>query len=104
MKYVYNYQVEVQDGADWVTDRSYQPRYRWQSVVHKILGLFRWGREQRLMGDAEALALIAKAEAVVRARYMLLHSRPASIRITRSEREGARLVKFVVWLNGEWCE
>lgn len=104
MRYIDSYQVEVQDGANWIVDRSYRPRYQWQPVVHRILGLFRWGREQRIKGDPEALAVIAKAEAVGRARYMLLRQRPASVRIARYEREGARLVKFVVWLNGDWCE
>lgn len=104
MRYIDCYQVEVQDEANWIADRSYRPRYRWQPVVHKILGLFRWGCDQRIIGDAEALALLAKSEAVLRARYLLLHNRPASIRITRYERDGARLVKYVVWLNGAWCE
>lgn len=103
MRYIDSYQVEVQDGEEWVPDQSFRPYYNWTPVVHWIFGLFRFGRRQKIAGDAEAIALLAKSEAVLRARYTMFHQR-ACVRIARYEREGARLVKFVIWQDGDWCE
>jgi len=104
MRFIDSYQVEVNDGGNWIADQSFRPYYHWTPVAHWILGLFRLGRRQKIDGDAEAVALIAKSEAVLRARMLLYQQRPVNVRITHYEREGARLVKFVIWIDGEWVE
>lgn len=103
MRFIDSYQVEVSDGGKWIADQSFRPYYRWKPVAYWILGLFRLGRRQKIDGDAEAVALVAKSEAVLRAR-MLLYQQRMDVRITRYEREGARLVKFIIWQDGEWVE
>lgn len=103
--HVDNYQVEVQNltTLEWELDQHYRPVYKWGFVLHHLFGLLRW-RKPQIIGDPEAVALIVKADAHRRARYVLLMRRPCSVRITRTEHEGSRLVKFVVWLNGRWIE
>ncbi len=103
--YIDSYQVEVQSltTLDWELDQCFQPVYKWVNALHRFLGLFWWHKPQ-ILGDPEATALIVKADAHRRARHIMLARRPRNVRITRIEREGSRLVKFVVWLNGRWTE
>lgn len=104
MRFIDSYQVEVQDQGNWIADQSFRPYYRWTPVAYWILGLFRLGKRQKIDGNAEAVALVAKSEAVLRARMLLYQQQPVNVRITCYEREGARLVKFIIWIDGEWVE
>lgn len=103
--YVDSYQVEVQclETLVWEVDQCFRPVYKWRFVLHRFLGLLR-RRRPEIVGDPEVAALIIKADAHYRARRIFIMRRPRNVRIVRVEREGSRLVKFVVWFNGKWQE
>lgn len=110
--FVNSYQVETQtfvyakDFAVpvWVTDRCFCPRYKWRRVTRRILwGLFKRIR-QEITGDPLVQALIVKNDAHLHAQSLMRLASLQSVRITRIEREGARLVKFVIWQDGKWLE
>jgi hypothetical protein len=103
--HVDSYCVEVQNltTLEWELDQCFRPVYRWKFVLHRLFGFLRWWKPQ-IIGDPEAAALIVKVDAHRRARHVLFMCQPRSVRITRTEHEGARLVKFVIWLNGRWIE
>jgi hypothetical protein len=103
--YIDSYQVEVQNlkTLEWELDQSFQPIYKWVFVLHRLFGLLRW-RKPQIVGNPEAIALIVKADAHCRARHVFIHSRPRNVRLVRVEREGSRLARFIIWLNGRWQE
>lgn len=100
-----SYQVEEQSlsTGKWVKLASFRLKYRWRYVTHRLLGLIKWVRPE-ITGPKLIQAVIVKVRAYNYARKILRVRRPRSIRITRIDREGARLVKVVIWLNGEWNE
>ncbi len=99
-----SYQVEVRSlvNEKWETVQCFRPRYKWHCVTRCILGLLRWTRRQIVTPHIRAL--IAKGEAHQYARNAVHVRYPRHVRITCIEREGKRLVKFVVWQDGRWYE
>lgn len=104
--FIDSYQVEVRSltTEKWTVVKSFRPRYKWRCVTYRILcGLLRRPR-QVIDGDPLIQALIVKSNAYRHARDVLRSRHPQSVRITCLEREGARLVKFVIWRDGIWLE
>ena len=114
--FVDSYQVEIQNSElafvnaeslvtqDWITDRCFCPQYKWRCITRRIWGgLFRRIR-QEIVGDPLIQALIVKSDAHRYAQSLMRVDSLRSVRITRIEREGARLVKFVIWRDGKWLE
>jgi len=112
--FVDSYQVEVQDFVTvhqsfttvekWTVVKSFRPRYKWRRVTYRILyGLLRRTR-QEIVGDPSIQVLIVKSDAHLYAQDTRRTKYPQRVRITRIEREGAQLVKFVIWQNGKWLE
>lgn len=104
-----SYQVEVQDLVTevWKVDRCLQPCYKWRRATYHwpciLGGLFKRTR-QEIVGDPSVQALIAKSDAIQHAQNIVCVKHPRPVRVTRIEREGARFVKFVIWLDGKWLE
>lgn len=103
--FVDSYQTEVQNLAtgEWKVDQYFRLRYKWRRIVHRVLGLLRRVR-QEIVGDPQIQALIIKSDAYRHACHTMRVKRPRPVRITCIKREGARLVKFVIWQNGKWLE
>lgn len=100
-----SYQVEEQNLATskWITLKRFRLKYKWANVKCRFLCLFKWTCPE-IMGSELLLAVIVKVTAYNFAREVARNRRQRSVRITRTDREGARLVKVVIWLNGKWCE
>jgi len=104
--FVESYQVEVQNFASekWSVIKSFRLQHKWRRVTRRILcGLLRRTR-QEIVGDSLVQALIIKSDAHRYAQITVRRTPPQLVRITRIEREGARLVKFVIWRDGKWLE
>lgn len=106
--YIDSYQVEVQIRDCWHVNQRFRPQYKWKRVVHYLFGFWKQTR-QEIAGDPLVLALIVKADAFRcaqgLARQLTQQLIEEKVRIARIEREGARLVKFVVWQNDKgWLE
>jgi len=107
--HVESYAVEVQNlnGGDWIEDSRFIPDYKWQlRRCRGLLSLFGLLRkvQPETDGDRHVLDLTAKADAVQRARAAIREYKPRSVRILRIWREGARIRKFSIWINGTWLE
>ena len=103
--FIDSFQVEVQNPATgkWTVNRRFRARYKWQNISRRILGILKRTRPE-ITGSPLIQSLIVKSDAHLHARKVALEKRPCSVRITRTEREGARLVKLIIWQNGEWRE
>lgn len=112
--FVDSYQVEVQNFValhrsfttveKWTVVKSFRPQYKWRRVTYRILcGLLRRTRRE-IVGDPLVQALIVKSDAHRYAQNTMRTKYPQHVRITRTEREGAQLVKFVIWQDGKWLE
>lgn len=100
------YQVEEESlitYEGWKTLEVFRLKYKWAYVVRLFCFLFRRPRPE-ITGSKMIQAVIVKIRAYDYARRAMRDRRPRSIRITRLEREGARLVKTVIWLDGKWVE
>ena len=101
-----SYQVEEQNPAtgEWETLKRFCLKYKWANVKCRFLCLFKRSRP-KITGSKLLQAVIVKVTAYNFAREVVRNRRSSrSIRITRTDREGARLVKVVIWLNEKWCE
>ena len=114
--FVDSYQVEVlevqilvdveieQITQDWVINRCFCPQYKWRRVIRRIWGCLFKRTRQEIAGSPLVQALIVKTAAHRYAQSLMRADSSRSVRITCIEREGARLVKFVIWRDGKWLE
>jgi len=102
-----SFQVEIQSltTEKWEVNECFQPVYKWKQILRRVLWFPLWKRGRPVIdGDPHVAALIAKSDAHQHARRVARQRKPRNVRIVRVEREGARLVKTVVWQNGHWLE
>lgn len=99
------YQVEEENLAtrEWEAVKIFRLKYKWARAIRCFRFLFRRSRPE--ITEAKMMqAVIVKTSAFDYARRALRTGARHHIRITRVDREGGRLVKIVIWLNGEWTE
>jgi len=105
--FIDSYQVEVQQLStlEWIVDSCFHTEYEWKPKFYRLLWM-PWSRRSRpqIVGDPRVIAVVVKAEALKRARQVAFAHKPRSVRIVRIERQGAIVMKFVIWQNGRWFE
>jgi len=105
--YIDSYQVEVQQLStlEWVVDSCFHTQYEWKQAIYRLFWM-PWRKRSRpqIVGDPRVTEVVVKAEALKRARHLAFARRPRSVRIVRIERQGAVVMKFVIWQNGRWFE
>jgi len=100
------YQVEEESLTthEWEMLKVFRLKYKWTHTVRRrFFFLFRRPHPE-ITGSKMVQAVIVKTDAFNYARKIMRARRPRHIRITRIDREGARIVKIVIWLDGEWTE
>jgi hypothetical protein len=105
--YLDSYHVEVQQltTLEWEFDSCFHTKYEWTQVFYRLFWL-PWRKRSRpeIIGDPRVMAVVIKAEALKRARHLFCTRRPRSVRIVQVERQGALMVKQIIWQNDRWLE
>jgi len=99
------YQVEEESLTthEWEMLKVFRLKYKWTHTVRRFCFLL-CRPHPAIAGSEMVQAVIVKTSAFNYARRVMRTRQPRHIRITRIDREGARLVKIVIWLNGKWTE